>query len=321
MNTALTILFLLLPAFPNFSGAWQAESPMPPIVVDTPTSTYRYMTDPELQQQVGLLRKISDPVTRSRIVTDIGNSYNPNIFTVLDAYLAEEKDPSVRADIISTLTSLPVQAAQPEDLPSLRINWKTAHPGEYEKSNRSSYLPEKMAAERFLSGKKFLAPAPGRLSEDFIALQMKYFNLRKSRAPEDVKQLERVIDSAEFTLFRLEAIRSLSAQPKLSANAVKKLQKIATENYVKRERNSQGEYDHNAIRAAACLALIEHEKEPAAAKALKEVERDWKRLFTAEKDPLLQEYYRQIQLHRKGQKVVPAPLPQRGSDRTFRFKK
>ena len=138
MNTALTILFLLLPAFPDFTGAWQAESPVSPIVSDPPDSTSRYMSDTELQKQVALLKTISDPVTRSRIVADIGNSYNKNVFTVLDAYLAEEEDPSVRADIISTLANLPVRKKQPENLPSIRIDWKSVDPAQYENSAKSA---------------------------------------------------------------------------------------------------------------------------------------------------------------------------------------
>lgn len=323
MNTALTILFLLLPAFPDFTGAWQAESPVPPIVSESPISTPRYMSDTELQKQVGLLKTISDPVTRSRIVTDIGNSYNKNVFTVLDAYLPEEQDPSVRADIISTLASLPVRAKQPEDLPSIRINWKSADPAEYEKSAKSSYLPEKIAAKRFLSGKKFLGHTELRLPDEFTAMQQKYFKLRNAAAPEDIKQIEQIIDIGELPLIRLEAIRSLSAQKKLSSTAVKKLQKIITEDYVRIQfgvGGSKRQFDHDCVRAAAYMALLEHAREPEAAKALKTIEPKLNKILAKGKNPLLQEYVRQIRLAANGEKVVPAPLPQKGSNRTFRFK-
>ena len=325
MNTALTILFLLLPAFPDFTGAWQAESPVPPIVSDPPDSTSRYMSDTELQKQVALLKTISDPVTRSRIVTDIGNSYNKNVFTVLDAYLAEEEDPSVRADIISTLANLPVRKKQPEDLPSIRIDWKSVDPAQYENSAKSSCLPEKMAAKRFLSGEKFLGHTEIRLPDEFTAMQQKYFKLRNADTAESIKQLEQVIDTHELPLIRLEAIRSLSAQKKLSPTAVKKLQKIITEDYVRiqlgRGRGgSKWQFDHDSVRSAAYMALLEHAREPEAARALKTIEPKLNKVLAKGKNPLLQEYVRQIRLAVKGKKVVPSPLPQRGSNRTFRFK-
>lgn len=323
MNTALTILFLLLPAFPDFTGAWQAESPVSPIVSDPPDSTSRYMSDTELQKQVALLKTISDPVTRSRIVTDIGNSYNKNVFTVLDAYLAEEEDPSVRADIISTLANLPVRKKQPEDLPSIRIDWKSVDPAQYENSAKSSCLPEKMAAKRFLSGKKFLVHTEIRLPDEFTAMQQKYFKLRNAGTAESIKQLEQVIDTHELPLIRLEAIRSLSAQKKLSSTAVKKLQKIITEDYVRIQfgvGESKRQFDHDSVRSAAYMALLEHAREPEAARALKAIEPKLNKILAKGKNPLLQEYVRQIRLAVKGKKVVPAPLPQRGSNRTFRFK-
>ena len=323
MNTALAFVFLLLPAFPSFIDAWNSREPIAPAIVDSPVSTYKYMSDAELKKQADLLKNMPDPTIRSRIVKDIANSCNANLFTVLDELLALEKDPAVRADIISALANLPFRTEQPEDLPYLQINWKSAHAAEYEKSRHSTYLPEKLAAECFLSGKKTAFMEFPAFSNEITEQQERFFKMRKTAAPELTQTLLKVIDSGEHILIRLEAIRSLSAQKKLSPAAVKKLQKIITEDYVRIQLGRGGskcQFDHDSVRAAAYMALVSHAKEPEVKKALGSVDPFLDELLAKEKNPLLKEYVRQIRLAAKGEKVVPSPLPQKGTDQTFRFK-
>lgn len=111
MNTALAIVFLLLPAFPSFINAWNSNKPIAPAITQVPVSTHKYMSDTTLKKQTDLLKNISDPIVRSRIVRDIANSCNANLFTVLDERLVLEKDPTVRAGIISAPANLPIRLA------------------------------------------------------------------------------------------------------------------------------------------------------------------------------------------------------------------
>ena len=322
MNTALAIVFLLLPAFPSFTGAWNSNKPIAPGIAQAPVSTHKYMSDTDLKKQADLLKNISDPIVRSRIVRDIANSYNANLFTVLDEHLALENDPAVRADIISALANLPVRTEQPEDLPILEINWKSANTAEYARSRNSSYLPERMAAERFLADKKTVPMKFPAIPNEITKQQEHFFKMRKTTAPELTQTLLKVIDSGEHILIRVEAIRTLSHQKTLTNVAVQKLQKIITEDYVRiplgRGRYKR-KFDHDSVRAAAYMALVEHAKEPEAEKALKAIDPELDKLLAKGKNPLLQEYVRQIRLAAKGEKVIPSPLPQKGTDQTFRF--
>ncbi len=319
MNTALAFVFLLLPAFPSFIDAWNSKEPIAPAIVDSPVSTYKYMSDAELKKQADLLKNMPDPTIRSRIVRDIANSCNANLFTVLDEQLALEKDPAVRADIISALANLPFRTEQPEDLPYLQINWKSAHAAEYEKSRHSTYLPEKLAAECFLSGKKPAFMEFPAFSNEITEQQERFFKMRKTAAPELTQTLLKVIDSGEHILIRVEAIRTLSHRKTLPTAAVQKLQKIICEDYI-RISGSKRQFDHDSVRAAAYMALVSHAKEPEVKKALGSVDPFLDELLAKEKNPLLKEYVRQIRLAAKGEKVVPSPLPQKGTDQTFRFK-
>ena len=318
MNTALAIVFLLLPAFPSFTGAWNSNKPIAPGIAQAPVSTHKYMSDTDLKKQADLLKNISDPIVRSRIVRDIANSCNANLFTVLDKHLAQEKDPAVRADIISALANLPVRTEQPEDLPILEINWKSANTAEYERSRNSSYLPERMAAERFLAAKKTVPMKFPAIPNEITKQQEHFFKMRKTAAPELMQTLLKVIDSGEHILVRVEAIRTLSHQKTLTNAAVQKLQKIVCQDYIRVDR-SKRRFDHDSVRAAAYMALVEHAKEPEAAKALKAIDPKLDKLLAKGKNPLLQEYVRQIRLAAKGEQVVPSPLPQKGTDQTFRF--
>lgn len=323
MNTALVIVFLLLPAFPSFTDAWNSKTPIVPGIADAPVSTHKYMSDQELKKQADLLKSMPDPITRCRIVRDIANSYNENLFTVLDKHLSQEKDPAVRADIIAALANLPVRTEQPEDQPALKINWKSANAAEYERSRNSSYLPEKMAAERFLSSRKVASLKPAAIINEITEQQKRFFKMRQTTAPELTQTQLKTIDSGEHILVRVEAIRTLSHQKTLPTAAVQKLQKIITENYIRNHSNSsesKHRFDHDSVRAAAYMALVEHAKEPEAAKALKAIDPKLDKLLAKGKNPLLQEYVRQIRLAAKGEKVVPSPLPQKGTDQTFRFK-
>lgn len=315
MNTALTIVFLLLPAYPSFVDLWMADSPLDPVLVDTPLSTHQYMSDAELKKQVELLKKMPDPATRCRIVADIGRSYNKDVFTVLDEWLANEKDQAVRADIISILANLPVAEKKPANHPSIQINSKTAHAAEYEKSRNSSYLPEKMAAENFLRQKKALPHAPA--VNEITKEQSRYFKMREQRNSAMNTTLIRLIDSAEHPLIRAEIIRLLAAAKKLPEDALPKLKKVIIRQYIRSGSNRK--FDHDSIRAAAYMALVEHEAEPAVAEVLKEVD-DALKSAENSKYPLFQEYLRQIRLYRNGAKeIAPSPLPQKGHDQTFKF--
>ncbi|MBQ7400612.1 MAG: hypothetical protein IJW07_01085, partial [Lentisphaeria bacterium] len=109
-----------------------------------------------------------------------------------------------------------------------------------------------------------------------------------------------------------------SHQKTLPTAAVQKLQKIVCQDYIRIDR-SKRRFDHDSVRAAAYMALVEHAKEPEAAKALKAIDPKLDKLLAKGKNPLLQEYVRQIRLAAKGAKVVPSPLPQKGTDQTFRF--
>lgn len=317
MNTTLMILFLLLPAFPAFTELWQNQEPISHLVIDTPEYTSRYMSDEELRKQADLLKTISDPITRSRIVRDIGNSCNRDLFTVLDAHLADEKDPAVRADILSTLANLAQHTSRPVNLPFLEVRWQPANTAEYEKSRKSTYLPEKLAAEQLLDPDASAVQSHPAVQNEITEKQLHFFRLHNP----SLQELLAVIDSNEHPLIRLEAIRSIAAQKTLSVPAVKKLQMIVEKDYVRFSIGSGfvKKFDHDAVRAAAYMALLEHAKEPVVAKALKVLEPKLEKILAKGKNPLLQEYVRQIRLAAKGEKVIPSPLPQKGTDQTFRF--
>lgn len=321
MNTALAFVFLLLPAFPSFTDAWKNNDPIPPEIAYAPVSTHKYMSDAELKKQAEVLKTMPDPIARCRMVKDIANSYNQNLFSVLDEQLVNEKDPAVRADIIYALANLPVRTEQPEDLPYLKINWKSAHAAEYQRARHSTYLPEKVAAELFLGKKTAKLKSTARMNE-ITDLQLKYFNMQRISARELTQTWIKLIDGDNHPLVRMEIIRTLSLRGKLPADLVKKLQKIITEDYIRISVNrvTKRLFDHDSVRAAAYMALVEHAKEPEAEKALKAIDPKLDKLLAKGKNPLLQEYVRQIRLAAKGEKVVPSPLPQKGTDQTFRFK-
>ena len=104
-------LILLFPVFPSFNDAWNAEGTIDPIVLEAPVTAVAPMSDKELAFQTEQFGKFSDPAMRSRIAFDIGNSLNPKLFDALDNALTNEKDPAVRADIMTAIANAPVASA------------------------------------------------------------------------------------------------------------------------------------------------------------------------------------------------------------------
>ena len=306
MNTTLMIFFLLLPCFPAFVEAWNAEDILPQTVLNPAEHPFCPMDNAELQKQAALLETISDPAVRSRIVFDIGNCCNPNVFAVLGKALANEKEPSVRADIITAMANIATTPERPANRPCIEIRRQPAYPCELEKSAASSYLPEQLAAKRLLKLEQ-VPTLTDPEQDDPITKKQKYYNaMRKNPASANVKELLAVIDSREHPLVRLEAIRALNEHKPLSSAAVRKLKKIAAENYVRLDKKTSV-HDQDAVRAAAYFVLYKCDRSSA-----KEAGAKMKR----DRSRLLQEYLRQIEGD-----GIPAPLPRTGGDRTIRFVK
>lgn len=329
MNTTLMILFLLLPSYPSFIEIWQADRLI--CFPETPESEMSFVVDDaEIRKLDEILKTHSDPVTRSRIVFDIGKSCNANVFSILEEALTNEKDPAVRADILTAMANIPVVTAKPANRPHLEIRWQPAHPDTFTQSLNSGYLPEKLAAARFLKKSSSVPLVIPDEKQVISEMQKRHFSWYRNPGGANTTELLATFKNEKNNVTeRLEAIRAYAAQKKLPAAGIRALQTIATEKYIALMRGSTRTdtllYDNEFVRAAAYMALVQHRADPAAAAAAETVRKKLEQGFAQEpprKFAYLREFYRQIELYRSGAKtIVPAVYPHSRGTRTFRFLK
>ncbi len=193
MNHTL-LLLLLLPVFPSFTEIWDKNEPLNPILINTPTSTPAPWNDDQLAKQLQYLKTNPDPVVRSRIAFDIGDSYNSGLFSALETALVEEKVPQVRANILmaigKALSCSKLVHPKTSNKNCVSVKWEMKHYKEIEKCTRSSYEPEALAAKYILNFNK-LSDEPVSVVtpvEDEPSFNQALKNLRECK-PEEIQKI------------------------------------------------------------------------------------------------------------------------------------
>ena len=97
----MTLIKSLLIFYPLIIPVWKTE-PFDAKNIERANSLY-FMTAPEVEFQIKTFRKIKDPRIRGRMVLDLINSNNPEAVSGMTLLYGEEKNNSVKADIMTAL--------------------------------------------------------------------------------------------------------------------------------------------------------------------------------------------------------------------------
>ena len=304
-------LILLFPVFPSFNDAWNAEGTIDPIVLEAPETAAAPMSDKELAFQAEQFGKFSDPAMRSRIAFDIGNSLNPKLFDALDNALTNEKDPAVRADIMTAIANAPVASAADIEkyVPGtfVKVEWKPRNGKMISAAANASFLPEQFAAKRVMKlGQKdpvrttlktppvnrsatpeqLIAAAKGLAAHEAYNLM----RLNPNAAYLDVL-LKTICSDSASALMQFEACRAVSAQQNINKDAIAALSRLASDKFC--DGGSRNKvYAAPIVRAAALMTLKKHSPDTykKVVKELRKKEDDLEAM-----PAMLQDYMKQIE--------------------------